>query len=310
MCYEKIPTKDLGHEDWLRLRKTGLGGSDIGAICGVNKYSSPMKIYQDKISDTVNNIQTEATRIGQDLEDYCARRFTEATGLKVRRSNYMYRSTNNPFMIADVDRLIVGEDAGLECKTTNILNASQWANGQIPLSYVMQCYHYMYCTGKRTWYIACVIMGKEFVYRKLTWDDEIINNIIQVERNFWNNHVIKKVIPDPDGTESSGKIILSMFPKAEPKSYIELKGFDNLLIKRDNLISKIADLNKEVTEIEQKIQLNMKDIEFAQTSSHRIKWHNVESMRLDTQKLRKENPHIYDMYAKKVVTRRFQIKSA
>ncbi len=43
-----------------------------------------------------------------------AQRFMEATGLKARKSNFMYRSRRHPFMIADVDRLIVGEDAGLE----------------------------------------------------------------------------------------------------------------------------------------------------------------------------------------------------
>lgn len=310
MSFTKIPTKDLSRDDWLRLRKTGLGGSDIGAICGVNKYSSPIKIFQYKTTDIISEVDNEATRIGRDLEDYCARRFTEATGLKVRRSNYMYRSVEHPFMVADVDRLIVGEDAGLECKTTNILNASAWKNGQVPLSYVMQCYHYMYCTGKRTWYIACVIMGKEFVYRKLEWNDEIINNLINVESNFWNNHVLKRIMPEPDGTDSCGKAILDLFPEAEPESYVELKGFKDKLIRRDNLIAEIAELNREVNKIEQEVQLSMKGIEFATTGSHNIKWHNVESTRLDTQKLRKEKPEIYDMFAKKINIRRFQIKSA
>lgn len=310
MSFTKIPTKDLSRDDWLRLRKTGLGGSDIGAICGVNKYSSPIKIFQYKTTDIISQVDNEATRIGRDLEDYCAKRFTESTGLKVRRSNYMYRSVEHPFMVADVDRLIVGEDAGLECKTTNILNTSAWKNGQIPLSYVMQCYHYMYCTGKRTWYIACVIMGKEFVYRKLEWNDEIINNLIAIESNFWNNHVLKKVMPEPDGSDSCGKAILDLFPEAEPESYVELKGFKDKLIRRDNLIAEIAELNREVNKIEQEVQLSMKGIEFATTGSHNIKWHNVESTRLDTQKLRKEKPEIYNMFAKKINIRRFQIKSA
>ena len=42
-------------------------------------------------------------------------------------------------MIADVDRLIVGEDAGLECKTASAYNADKWKDGDIPLHYVMQC---------------------------------------------------------------------------------------------------------------------------------------------------------------------------
>ena len=105
------------------------------------------------------------------MEQYVAERFMEATSLKVRRSNYMYRSTAHSFMIADVDRLVIGEDSGLECKTASAYNADKWKDGEIPLHYIMQCYHYMAVTGKRTWYIAAIILGREFVYRKLEWDD-------------------------------------------------------------------------------------------------------------------------------------------
>ena len=112
--FEKIALTGVSNEEWLRLRKSGIGGSDAGAICGVNPYSSAMKVFQDKTSESVEEQDSEAIRIGHDLEDYVAQRFMEATGLKVRKSNFMYRSKEHPFMIADVDRLIVGEDAGLE----------------------------------------------------------------------------------------------------------------------------------------------------------------------------------------------------
>lgn len=98
--YTKIPIKDLSREQWLKLRKTGIGGSDAGSICGVNPYSSPMKVYYDKISDTVGEQQdNEAIRQGRDLEQYVAQRFMEETSLKVRRSNFMYRNLQYPFMI-------------------------------------------------------------------------------------------------------------------------------------------------------------------------------------------------------------------
>ena len=161
--FEKIPLAGVDTMEWLRLRKTGIGGSDAGAICGVNPYSSAMKVFQDKTSEDVETQNNEAIRIGHDLEDYVAKRFMEATGLKVRKSNFMYRSTEHPFMIADVDRLVVGEDAGLECKTASAYHADKWADGNIPLHYAMQCYHYMAVTGKRIWYLAVVILGREFV---------------------------------------------------------------------------------------------------------------------------------------------------
>ena len=140
--FEKISLSGIGRMEWLRLRKTGIGGSDAGSICGVNPYSSAIKVFKDKVSGEIGEENNEAIRIGHDLEDYVAKRFTEASGLKVRKSNYMYRSVEHPFMIADVDRLVVGEDAGLECKTASAYNADKWKDGDIPLHYVMQCYHY------------------------------------------------------------------------------------------------------------------------------------------------------------------------
>ena len=161
--FDKISLAGFSNAEWLRLRKTGIGGSDAGAVCGVNPYSSAMKVFQDKTGETVEEQDSEAVRIGHDLEQYVAERFTEATGLKVRRSNFMYRSKEHPFMIADVDRLIVGEDAGLECKTANAYQSDQWKEGKIPPHYLIQCLHYMAVTGKKEWYIAVVILGSGFV---------------------------------------------------------------------------------------------------------------------------------------------------
>ena len=205
--YEKIPTAGMAREEWLKLRKTGIGGSDAGAICGLNPYSSPMKVFWDKTADGVEERDNEAIRIGNDLEQYVAVRFMEAAGLKVRRSNYMYRSKGHPYMIADVDRLVVGEDAGLECKTASAYNADKWADGKIPPHYAIQCYHYMAVTGKRTWYIAAVILGREFVYHKLTWDDALIQQLIEAEGEFWNNHIAANRIPDPDGSKICDSVL-------------------------------------------------------------------------------------------------------
>lgn len=150
MIAEMIHTAGMSREEWLEMRRTGIGGSDAGAVCGLNPYSSPMSVYYDKTAkDVKDDYDNEAMRQGRDLEDYVAGRFMEATGLKVRRSNMMYRSKEHPFMLADVDRLIVGEDAGLECKTASAYSADKWKNGEIPPYYQIQCYHYMAVTGRR-----------------------------------------------------------------------------------------------------------------------------------------------------------------
>ena len=88
--YSKISTVHMELTEWLEQRKQGIGGSDAGAVCGLNPYASPMSVYQDKTSPEIRIQENEAMRQGRDLEDYVAKRFMEATGFKVRRSNVMY----------------------------------------------------------------------------------------------------------------------------------------------------------------------------------------------------------------------------
>lgn len=308
--FEKISLSGLDHSQWLQLRKNGIGGSDAGAICGLNPYSSAMKVFQDKVSDTVAEVDNEAIRIGHDLEDYVAKRFMEVTGLKVRKSNYMYRSIEHPCMIADVDRLVVGEDAGLECKTVSVYSADKWANGNIPLHYVIQCYHYMAVTGKRTWYIAAVILGKEFIYRKLEWDDEIINGIIAKEEYFWNEYVVKGILPPPDGSKACDEIIDQYFHTADTTEMIPLVGFDEKLTRREEIIKKISCLQEEQKQIEQEVKLFMQNHELAGNSNYRVTWKNINTTKLDTKRIKAEMPTLYDDYGLVSSYRRFEIKAA
>jgi len=176
----KLPTT---HEEWLEGRLKGIGGSDAGAILGLNEYKSAYTLWCEKTGRISNNIDNEAMRLGRDLEDYVAKRFEEATGKKVRRSGFSYQSKEYPFMLANVDRLIVGEDAGLECKTANMLTKTKYDKGDIPANYYAQCMHYMAVTGLSKWYIAILVMNKGFYFFEVLRDDEEINTLI---RHLWS----------------------------------------------------------------------------------------------------------------------------
>lgn len=303
-------TASLTHADWLALRKTGIGGSDAGAICGLNPYSSAIHVYQDKTSEEITDFDSESMRQGRDLEEYVARRFMEETGLKVRRSNMMYRSKENPFMLADVDRLVVGEDAGLECKTASAYNADKWKDGAIPDHYLIQCYHYMAVTGKKAWYIAVVILGREFKYQKITWDDNIITNLISIEKQFWHNHVETRIMPEPDGSEICDEILNKYFRVARKESAVELRGFDEKLKRREEVLKLKEKLEKEQLQIEQEIKLFMQDTELAYSDGYKVSWSNVDTARIDTKRMREEEPELYQKFLKVTSSRRFTIKAA
>ena len=308
--FEKIPLAGVSSQEWLQLRKSGIGGSDAGAICGVNPYSSAMQVFRDKTGTEVKELDNEAIRIGHDLEDYVARRFMEATGLKVRKSNFMYRSTEHPFMIADVDRLVVGEDAGLECKTASAYSADKWADGNIPLHYIMQCYHYMAVTGKRTWYIAAVILGREFTYRKLEWDDGLVSRLTEIETDFWVNHVAKGIMPPPDGSKACDDVLRQYFPMAGKRSAVKLAGFDEKLDRREEILGFIKELQEEQKQIEQEVKLFMRDNECASSERYRVIWSNISTVKLDTARIKEERPEVYADYAKPSSYRRFEVKAS
>ena len=194
-----VSTLNLGKKEWLKYRKGGIGGSDAGAICGLNPYRTAIQVYTDKRTDEIEEFDNEAMREGRDLEEYVARRFMEETGKKVRRANAMFYDEEKPFMLADVDRMIVGENAGLECKTASPFSADKWEDDKIPLSYQIQCYHYMSVMNADRWYVAVLIYGTEFKVYCLERDEEMIQNLVHIEVDFWNNHVQAGVIPAPDG---------------------------------------------------------------------------------------------------------------
>lgn len=305
-----VSTIDLPKTDWLKYRKKGITGTDAGAICGLNPYSSAFQIYQDKITDEIEEFDNESMRQGRDLEEYVARRFSEETGLKVRRANAIFQNEENPFMLADFDRLIVGQKAGLECKTVSPYSSDKWNDGNIPLHYQMQVQHYLAVSGFDCWYIAAVIFGREFLIRKIERDEELINYLIDIERGFWYNNVLAGIMPEPDGSDNCSEMIAKMYFKGQENKTIKLSGYKEILDRRADLDKLIKKMEKEKKEIDQKIKMEMQDATVALESGYKISWSNFEQNKLDTKKLKEEKPDIYKEYCKSSTNRRFTVSHA
>ena len=112
-----ISTNGMHHETWLQYRKKGIGGSDAGSICGLNPYATAISVFIDKTQRQVGEKEdNEAMRQGRDLEEYVARRFFGRDWKEGPQGKFHLYQEENPFMLANVDRLVVGENAGLNAK--------------------------------------------------------------------------------------------------------------------------------------------------------------------------------------------------
>lgn len=304
-----VSTLKLAKGEWLKYRKQGIGGSDAGAVCGMNPYRTAMQVYQDKITEETEDIDNEAMRQGREFESYVARRFMEATGKKVRRANAMFYNEEYPFMLADVDRMVVGENVGLECKTASPYMAEKWSDGNIPISYYIQCLHYMAVCNAKAWYIAVLIYGREFKYYRIERDEEMIADLIRIEKDFWENHVLKHKMPAPDGSKIADSVIAEYFKNSVAET-IPLTGFNDKIKRRQELDKLIGKMENEKKQIEQELKLYLGEAEIAENEQYRVSWKMVVSNRLDEKRLKEEQPDIYSRYRKSTQSRRFTIKAA
>lgn len=302
-------TLDMPREEWLELRKKGIGGSDAAAIVGLDRYRSPFDVYADKLGLKPEQPDNEAMRQGRDLEQYVAERFMEATGKKVRRRNAILQHPEHHWMLANIDRWVVGENAGLECKTTSVLNRAKFSQGEFPPNYYVQCVHYMAVTGAERWYLAVLVLNKAFHVFTIERDEAEIQALIEAEKHFWENHVLKQIPPAPDGSESTSELLKQMFPEAREREEVALYGHEEKIQQYLELDAKVKELTQERDAIKQELQLALADAEIGRAQGYIVEWKNQTRQTLDTQRLKTEQVEIYEKYLKPAQTvRRFMIK--
>lgn len=168
----------------------------------------------------------------------------------------------------------------------------------------------MLVTGATHWYIAAVILGVGFVYYKIQRDEEIIRYLVEIESRFWKEHVMKQVMPAPDGSKACEEVLKKYFPKANSESPILLTQFKEKLERREEIVGLLEKLETEKNCIEQEIKVQMGEAERAECEKYHIQWSNVTSNRIDSKRLKEEEPELYKKYLNPTSSRRFQIKAA
>lgn len=285
-------------EKWLKLRTAGIGGSDAGAIAGVNPYKSALALWLEKTGqvEAPDLSENEAVHFGNVLEQVVADEFTRQTGKKVHKRG-MLQDDNYPFLLANVDRLVVGEEAGLECKTANAFASRLWEGDEVPDSYYIQCQHYMMVTGLPRWYIAVLIGGQHFKYKAIERNDDDIEILKEAELDFWQ-HVQDGTQPEVDGSDSCTQAMNRRF-KGGNLEPIELSSEAMRLIEKiDNMEYAKGQIATNINEAKNKLKALMGDHELAYVGSgdntRKIAWKTTKGRTtVNTQKLKDDYPGVY-----------------
>lgn len=307
---EAVSTLEMDRIEWLQLRKSGIGGSDASAILGFNRYKSAFQLYIEKTSEFVEESDNESAYWGNVLEDVVAREFAKRTGKKIRKINRMLRHPKHYFMTANLDRDVVGEKAFLECKTASEYLKDSWNGEDVPAAYLCQLQHYLAVTGYEKAYIAVLIGGNKFVWKEVARDDEFIELMIQHEKAFWENHVLANVPPAIDGSTSASELLAKMYPQ-DDGSAIMLDEQSNTLIEAiESLKAEEKQLELQRKEYENQLKMTLGESAEGHSDRFKVTYKTITSSRLDSKRLKEEQPAIYEKYIKESLSRRLSIKEA
>ncbi len=287
-----------------------IGGTDCAAILGQSLWKTPLSVWVEKtrLLPPEDISKKMPVRVGIKLEDDVSELFMEETGKKLHRVNETIFHPKYPFIAANIDRRIVGEDAGFEAKTAAVWKSKEWEGEEMPMDYILQCFHYLMVTGKKRWYLGCLIGNQDFKWKVIERDEKLQAEILRREVEFWNEYVLPKIRPGVI-TKNDGDTLDRMFPSADPEKEIQLGDEANILVENlQALKSDQRNVENLIDMTENQLKILLEDANLGRTSLNEIRWPTVITNKFDVAAFKEKEPKLYSEYLRQKSTRRFSVK--
>jgi len=215
---------DAPREEWHAVRRTGIGGSDIAAICGLNPWTSPLEIWLRKTGQTVpprdDAVLNEAALMGHALEPIIATRFTAITGLIAHENPGTLRLPDIPWALVNLDRTTEedGMPGVVELKSRSSYALADWEE-ETPVDVQVQTQWQLMVTGWSFGYSAALIGGQRTIVHRIERDEQLIDNLLSIAAEFWG-WVTTGTQPPLDGSHATGKLLDRIHAKPGRKDVI------------------------------------------------------------------------------------------
>lgn len=312
-----VKTRELSREAWLDVRKRGIGSSDAAAAVGLSPYKSPLELWLEKtgrdaaLPKADPHDETSPMYWGTLLEPIVATHYSRRTGHKVRRVNAVLQHPDAPWMLANIDREVIGapEVQILECKTAGIHGSFHWKDG-VPEYVQLQVMHQLAVTGKQAADVAVLLGGQELQIHRIKRDAELIDKLITLEAAFW--HYVETDTPPPaDGSESAERALRCLYPFDSGRilDFSEDRPMSALFSDLVNVRLSLARDAEVESQLKQQIQERMGDATRALFETGEVSWkRSKDSSVLDVSALTRDYPELTGQYVKtKPGARRFVV---
>lgn len=282
----------------LEERKHYLGSSDAAAVLGLSRYHTALEVWAVK----TGNIEEEdvssklPVKLGHKMEPIVADLFEEATGKKLRKVNETIYHPQFPFLAANIDRRIVGEDSAVECKAVSAWRAREFEDDEYPAEMLAQVCHQMAVTDKSSVWLAVLVGNQDFRYKEVMRDEKVIDEMVRREVHFWETFVVPGVMPMQISCNDNDTL-LSLFPEAMPEHEIVLTDEANRLIEEIQAHDQEIDsLEGMVGQKKNLLKAMLGEAEAGATGLYRVTWKNSQRTTVDGTRLKAERPEVYEAY--------------
>lgn len=302
-----VNTLDLSRNEWLEVRKNGIGSSDASSAVGLNPYKSQLELWMEKTGrgaalPQVDPHDEESPMYwGNILEPIVAAHYSKRTGNRVRKINAVLQhpDPDKAWMLANIDREVIGTSDVqiLECKTAGINGARLWKEG-VPEYVQLQVHHQLAVTGKQAADVAVLLGGQHLEIHRIERDEALIANLIQLEREFWQ-YVESDTPPPADGSESADLALRCLYPQ-DSGSTVDFSQDRNLSATFADLVAlreSIAQQEKLEAKLKQSLQQAMGNASGAVFETGEVTWKKAkDSTVLDVATLLKDQPDLIQRY--------------
>ncbi|AAZ18835.1 probable phage-related protein [Psychrobacter arcticus 273-4] len=323
-----IKTSTLCREDWLTLRQSGIGGSDIAAIIGVSPYATAYDIYQSKTQPLADEDMNEFAYWGTILEDTVAREFSKRSGLKIQNVNFLMRHPEHRWAIANIDRAVVNNevkgwgnvrfkdgklttDQIVEIKTASEYVGKNWGNeesDEVPDQYQCQAQWYMGVTDTQVCHMAVLIGGNKYRQYKIERHQDFIDYLFEAAESFWTHNVLAGVEPDATTLQNAK----DKYPRHNPDTTLDVEP-DSEAAKAFEHYESLKAQEKEVKAALELAQTDLicqiQDNETLAIDGEVVATYKVQvSNRFDSSRLKKDMPELAEKYIKQSESRVMRVK--
>lgn len=299
-----INTKTLSRDAWLDVRRQGIGSSDAAAAVGLNPYQSPLALWLNKTGRPEplappKDADSDPLYWGTQLEHFVAEHYTRQTGRKVRRCNAVLQHPEYPWMLANIDREVIGvsDVQILECKTAGMNGSRLWRDG-VPEYVQLQVQHQLAVTGKQAADVAVLLCGNDFKCYRIERDEALIGRLIELEQQFWQC-VVSDTPPPSDGSASAGQALQALYP-ASSGPMVDFSDDTEMSACFADLLAIRARLTEQEaieSQLKQRIQERIAEASGARFGSGEVSWkRSKDSLTLDVARLLKEQPGLLERY--------------